>query len=119
MAHVLGADEGGEVFGGEEAKLDGGFAEADAGAKGGFGDLGGVVVADLGRERGDEHERIVKIAVDGFTICFDADDAIFDEAVAGVSEELDRVQIIENDHGLEDVQLKIALPAATTVCAAL
>ena len=56
VGHVLGADEDVEFFGGEEAKLDGGFAEADAGAKGGFGDLGGVVVADLGRERGDEHK---------------------------------------------------------------
>jgi hypothetical protein len=43
MGHVPGLDEGVEFFGGDVAELDGGFAEADAGMVGGFGDLCGVV----------------------------------------------------------------------------
>ena len=53
MRHVLGLDEGVEFFGAYEAELDGGFAEADVGVMGGFGNLGRGVVADFGCERGD------------------------------------------------------------------
>ena len=49
---------------GDEAEFDGGFAEADVGVVGGFGDLGGVVVADFGGEGGDEHEGIVDVVID-------------------------------------------------------
>lgn len=48
MGHVLGLDEGVEFFGGDEAEFDGGFAEADVGVMGGFGNLGCGVVADFG-----------------------------------------------------------------------
>jgi len=48
MGHVLGLDEGVEFFGGDVAEFDGGFAEADVGVVGGFGDLRGLVVADFG-----------------------------------------------------------------------
>src|SRR6266851_4123387 len=111
VGHVLGLDEGVEFFGGDVAEFEGGVAEADLGVVGGFGDLGGVVVADLGDEGGDEHHGIVDILVDLFAVGFDADDAVLDEAVAGVGEEFDGVQIIENHHGLEDVELEIALRA--------
>ncbi len=55
MGHILGFDEGVEFFGGDVAEFEGGFAEADAGVVGGFGDLGGLIVADFGGEGGDEH----------------------------------------------------------------
>ena len=103
MRHVLGLDEGVEFFGGDVAEFEGGFAEADAGVVGGFGDLGGVVVANFGGEGGDEHEGILDVVVDLLAVGFDAEDAMFDEAVAGVGEEFDGVQIIENDNGLENV----------------
>ena len=48
MGHVLGLDEGVEFFGGDAAEIEGGFAEADVGLVGGFSDLCGLVVADLG-----------------------------------------------------------------------
>jgi hypothetical protein len=48
MRHVFGFDQGVEFFGGEEAELDGGFAQAFVVLVGGFGDFGGVVVADFG-----------------------------------------------------------------------
>jgi hypothetical protein len=109
MGHVLGLDEGVEFFGGDVAELDGGFAEADAGVVGGFGDLGGVVVADFGGEGSDEHEGILEVMADLLAVGFDAADAVFNEAVARVGEEFDGVQIIENDHGLENVELEISL----------
>src|SRR6267142_111280 len=111
MGHVLGLDEGVEFFGGDVAEFDGGFAEADAGVVGGFGDLGGVVVADFGGEGSDEHEGVLEVVVDLLAVGFDAADAVFDEAVAGVGEEFDGAQIVEDDDGLEDVELEIALRA--------
>ena len=39
---------------------------------------------------------------------------MFDKAVAGVGEKLDGVEIIENHHGLENVELEIALRAGKT-----
>src|SRR6266403_6141631 len=109
VGHVLGADEGVEFFGGDVAEIEGGFAEADVGLVGGFGDLGGLVVADFGGAGGDEHEGILDVVVDLFAIGFDAVDAVFDEAVAGVGKQFHGVQIIINHHRLEDVQLEIAL----------
>jgi len=111
VGHVLGFDEGVEFFGGDVAEFEGGIAEADAGVVGGFGDLGGVVVADLGDERGDEHHGIVDVAVDLLAVGFDAADAVLDEAVARVGEQFHGVQIIKNHHGLENVELEIALRA--------
>src|SRR5467141_3746950 len=103
VGHVLRADEGVEFFGGDVAEIEGGFAEADVGLVGGFGDLGGLVVADFGGEGGDEHEGILDVVIDLFAIGFDAADTVLDEAVAGVGEEFDGMQIIENHDGLEDV----------------
>ena len=57
---------------------------------GGFGDLGGVVVADFGGERGDQHQGIVDVVFDLRAIDFDALDAVIDETVAGVGEQVRR-----------------------------
>src|SRR6266478_1718482 len=100
VSHVLGLDEGVEFFGGDKAELDGGIAEADLGVVGGLGDLGGVVVPDLGDESGDEHHGIVDVMIDLLAIGFDAGDAVVNETVAGICEEFDGVEIIENHDGL-------------------
>src|SRR5712664_4842531 len=107
MGHVLGLDEGVEFFGGDVAEFEGGFAEADVGVMGGFGDLSGLVVTDLRNEGGDEHEGVVDVMLDLFGVGFDSDDAVLHETVARVGEELDGVEIIENHHGLENVELEI------------
>src|SRR6266403_3835031 len=52
VGHVLGLDEGVEFFGGDVAEFEGGFAEADVGGVGGFGDLSGLVVTDFRNEGG-------------------------------------------------------------------
>ncbi len=111
MGHVLGFDEGVEFFGGDVAEFDGGFAKADASVVGSFGNLGGVVVTDFGGEGGNEHEGVLEVMIDLLAVGFNAADAVFDEAVAGIGEEFYGVQIIENDHGLENVELEIALRA--------
>src|SRR5690242_21928677 len=91
VGHILGLDEGVEFGGGDEAELDGGFPQAEAFVMRGLGDFGGVVVADFGRERGDQHQRIVHVAVDGVLVRLDAADAMLDEAIAGVRSEERRV----------------------------
>ena len=103
MGHVLGLDEGVEFFGGDVAEFEGGFAEADVGVVGGFGDLSSLVVTDFRNEGGDEHQGIVDVVFDLRGIDFDALDAVGHETVAGIGEEFDGVQIIENHHGLENI----------------
>src|SRR5712692_4459578 len=94
MGHVLGLDEGVKFFGGDVAEFEGGFAEANAGVMSSFGDLSGLVVTDFRNEGSDEHDRIVDVLLDFFDVGFDADDAMFDEAVAGVGEQFHGVEII-------------------------
>src|SRR5258708_6107657 len=49
MGHVFGMNQRVEFFAGEEAELDGGFAQADVLVVRGVRDFGCIVVADLGR----------------------------------------------------------------------
>ena len=111
MGHVFGADQRVKFFAGDEAEFDGGGAEAAVLVVRGVGDFGGVVVTDFRSESGDQHEGIFDVVVDFRAIHFDAVGAVFDETVAGVGEQLDGMQIIENHHGLENVELKISLGA--------
>ena len=70
---------------------------------GSVGDFGGVVVADFGSEGGDQHEGVFDVVVDDVAIDFDAVDAVINEGVAGVGEEFDGMEIVENHDWLEDV----------------
>ena len=81
---------------------------------GGFGDLGRGVVADFGGEGGDEHQGIVDVVFDLRGVDFDSLDTVGYETVHGVGEEFDAVEIVEDDDGLEYVQLEIALRAGET-----
>ena len=81
---------------------------------GGFGDLGCGVVADFGGEGGDEHQGIVDVVFDLRGVDFDSLDAVGYETVHGVGEEFDGVEIVEDDDGLENVELEIALRAGET-----
>src|SRR5215472_10062510 len=78
-------------LGGDVAKLDGGLAQADMLLVCGFRDFGRIVVADLRREGGYEHQRIVDVTVDGFAVRLDAPNAVLDEAVARIGEQFDRM----------------------------
>ncbi len=109
MRHVFCHDPFVELFGGEVAEGEGGFFEAAGFLVGFFGDLGGFVVADVGVQRGDEHEGIFDIAFDDGEVRLDADGAVVVEGMAPVGEEADGVEEIVNDDGLEDIQFEVAL----------
>ena len=73
-----------------------------------FGDLRGFVVADFGRQGGHQHQGIFHVEIDLLLVDFDSFYAVFYEAAAGIGQEADGIQEIENDYGLEDIQLEIA-----------
>src|SRR5205085_7132222 len=79
-----------------------------------LGDLGGVVVADVRVQSGDEHERLAQVFVNLRAVEFDAGDAVINEAVTGVFQEADRMEQVVDQHRLEDVQLEVALRAGET-----
>src|SRR3546814_5002863 len=84
--HCFGADdaiEGGFV---DEAELEAGFLQGQPLFVGVLGDLGGVVVADLGRERGDEHQRAADEIGDLLLVRFDPADAAFGSSEEHTSE---------------------------------
>jgi hypothetical protein len=74
-----------------------------------LGDLGGLVVADLGVERGHQHERLVEVLAGALGVGLDADDAVVDEAVGGVAEEARRLQQVVDHDRLEHVELEVAV----------
>src|ERR1700692_4496340 len=109
MGHVFGADELVEFLASYEPEFNGGFAKTAVFVMRGVRDFRGVIVADLWREGGDEHQGSLDVVVDLFPIDFNAVGAMFDKAVAGVGKQLDGMQIIKNHHRLKNVQLKVAL----------
>ena len=44
-----------------------------------FGDLGGFVVADVGVQRGDQHEGVFEVSLNVHLVWFDAHNAMFTE----------------------------------------
>src|SRR5437899_13013382 len=71
-----------------------------------LGDLGRAVVADMGRERRHEHERPVDELRDPGSVRLDPLHAELAEVRAGVGQQIHRVQEVEDDDRLEDVQLE-------------
>ena len=71
--------------------------------------FGGVVVADVRIEGGNEHERIFEIPSDLLEIGFDADEAFVNKVISGVGEKPDRLEKVESDNGAENVELEMAL----------
>src|SRR3546814_13354546 len=72
--------------------LEAGFLQGQPLFVGVLGDLGGVVVADLGRERGDEHQRAADEIGDLLLVRFDPVDAAFGETGHAHGREMDRSQ---------------------------
>lgn len=81
MGHVFWPNEGVEFIGGDETELQRGFTEADSRVVRGFGNLGGLVVSDLGRKSSDEHQGIVKVAVNLFAVDLNSHDAMIHKAI--------------------------------------
>ena len=53
----------------------------------GFGDFGGVVVADLRRQRGHQHQRALHQLVDALAIGLDPDDAAIGERTRRIGQQ--------------------------------
>src|SRR5215468_8524139 len=85
--HVLRPDAAVELLAAHQAEREGCFAQAEMLLVGLLRDLGGIVVADEGIERGHQHQRLVEQVLDADLVGFDADDAIVGEADAGVRQQ--------------------------------
>ncbi len=77
-----------------------------------LGDRRGVVVADFGSERRHQHQRAFDQLGDAGAIRLGAGDAAVGKAARGVGEQTDRLEHGGGDHGLEHVQLEVALQPA-------
>ncbi len=77
-----------------------------------LGDLGGLVVADVGVERGDQHQGAGQQIVDPGLVRGDADGAVIVEALHAVCQQPHALQDVVGDHGPEHVQLEVAAGAA-------
>ena len=72
-------------------------------------DLGRFIVAQVGVEGGNQHERILKVTVNLFEVRLNSFGAMMVEGAAGVGEETDRVKKIVDNHRFEDVELEVSL----------
>ena len=70
-------------------------------------DLGGLVVADLRIERGYQHERVVDMLPDIRLDGFESFGAMDIETVTAIADQPGAVQEIIDDHGFEDIELKV------------
>src|SRR5258708_2005481 len=77
-----------------------------------LGDLGGLVVADLRIQGGDEHEGVLKVFADIGLDGFDAAGATVVKADAAIADQAGAVQEIIDHYGFEDVEFEVAGGAA-------
>mmetsp|Transcript_23001 Transcript_23001/g.39505 ORF Transcript_23001/g.39505 Transcript_23001/m.39505 type:complete len:298 (+) Transcript_23001:194-1087(+) len=112
MDHVGRDDDLVELLRGEEAESQSCLFQRDVLLVGLLGYLGGLVVADLGVEGGDEHEGVVEVLLDGAEVGLDAVHAVDLEHVASVREQVARVDEVVDDQRLENVELEVALHAS-------
>src|ERR1043165_7822913 len=84
MRHLFRLDVFVKLLARQEAQLNRRLAQADPLFVRVLGDLGGVVVADVRVQSGDEHKRLAQMFVALRAVEFDAGDAVIDEAVTGI-----------------------------------
>ena len=82
-------------------------------------DLGRLLVADVRAERGDEHERIVQVALDDGLVGAQALGAEAVEGAARIAQELQRLEHVVDDDRLVDVELEVALRRREATAASL
>lgn len=109
--HVLGNDPLVVLLFSDVAGLKSGGLKGGALLVRSLGDVGSLVVADVGVEGGDQHEGLVDNLVDLFSVGNDAFHAVQVEGLAGVTKQSDGVQHILDDQGLEHVQLEVTVAA--------
>eukprot|EP01136_Pigoraptor_vietnamica_P003255 Opistho-1_new@32269 len=110
--HELGAHEAIKLLLREQLEAERGFLERQAFLVRELGGLGGSIVANLGVECGDEHERLVHNGVEALAVGLDADNAVLRERARRIAEEANGTEDVVDDDGLEDVKLKVAVETA-------
>jgi hypothetical protein len=110
--HVLRDNPFVVLLGGHEARLESGLLEGGALLVRGLGDVSSLVVADVGVEGGDQHERLVQDLLDLVSVGNHTFNTVQVEGLAGVAEESNAVQDVLDDQGLEDVQLEVTVAAS-------
>ncbi len=73
------------------------------------GDLRGFVVSNFRGQRRDQHQRVLDVPINLGAIHLDSLDHVLDVAMAGVSEQRDRMQEVVDDHRLENIEFEVAL----------
>ena len=94
------------------AERDGGLLQRGALLVRLLRDLGRLVVADVRVEAGDEHERVLQVALDHRAVRLDALGALVVEAHAGIADQAGALQHIGGDQRLEHVELEVAVARA-------
>lgn len=74
-----------------------------------LGDFGGLVVADVRVQRGDQHQAALQQVGHALGVRLQAGDAMLVEVAAAVGEQADGLQQVVDDHRLEHVELQMAL----------
>ncbi len=92
-------------------ELQCGLAQADVFHMRGMGDLRGLVVSHLRRQRGYEHQRVLHVPVQFGAIDLNAFDHVLHVSVAGICDQGDGMQEVVNHHRLVNVELEIPLRA--------
>ena len=76
--------------------------------------LGGFVIADLGSQRGHQHQGILDIEINLGAIDLDSFDHELHESVTGVADQRHRMQEVVNNDWLKNIQLEVALRSRIT-----
>ena len=68
-----------------------------------------LVVANVRVKSSDKHQRVLQQLIDFLSVGLNADHAVLVEGIASISQKSYRVEHVSDDHGLEDVQLKVSV----------
>ncbi len=109
--HVFRADDLVERGPVHEAQIDGLLAQSRSILVRGFGDGGGVVVSDGGRQGCDQHQAFAHQLFDPTLVRFDSGHAIVGEGRRRVTQKLYGLQDVVCHHGFVDVEFEVALGA--------
>ena len=107
--HLLGAEDFVEALRGQVAQGDAGFPQGDALLIGQLRHPGGILIADVGIQRRDQHEGIVEVAAHLLPVGTDAHHAVIMESLHALCQEPGGLEEIVDQHRHIDVQLEIAL----------
>ena len=98
-----------EIVGAEFAQLERRLAQPQPLGMRVLGDARRAVIADVRRQRGDEHQRRAQQRIDAGTVDVEPAHAMVGEAAHRICQQRDAVERVGDDHRLVDIQLELAL----------